>query len=205
MGGFSHFSHGTTSARGIAIFMKKEMKEKITNLAIDNQGRLIIFNLEENNEKLTIAAIYAPNRDCPQFFENIRENLRHRHEKIIIIGDFNLTLNVSLDRKNTYHNNNNSKEKLEDIMDELCLKDIWRAQNESDTQCSWYKNNKLDTGSRIDYALVSNGLDQKIKNATYISGHQTDHRAFYMVVDLKYQERGKGYWKFNTLLRYVLE
>ena len=39
----------------------------------------------------------------------------------------------------------------------------------------------------------------------YLDGIKTDHRAVYMVVDLNYIERGKGYWKLNTSLLYNLE
>ena len=115
-----------------------------------------------------------------------------------MIGDFNLTLSVELDRLNTYYNNNKARDELEGIMDEFCLKDIWRNQNQEKREYSWRKKGDVFKASRIDFALVSGGLDQKVKNCMYLTGIQTDHRAFYMVVDLNQFERGTGYWKFNN-------
>ena len=64
----------------------------------------------------------------------------------------------------------------------------------------WIKKGNLQKASRIDYALTSGGLDQRVETIQYISSVQTDHRAIYMVVNLSPFERGRGYWKFNTQL-----
>ena len=65
---------------------------------------------------------------------------------------------------------------------------------------SWFKSGSINKASRIDFALVSGGIDQKVKTVMYIPGIKTDHRAIYMCVDLSYCERGKGFWKLNTKL-----
>ena len=52
-------------------------------------------------------------------------------------------------------------------MDKYYLKDIWRVQNEDLEEYSWMKRcrqRENDKASRIDFALVSGGLDQTIKN-----------------------------------------
>ena len=126
--------------------------------------------------------------------------LRNRHENKIIIGDFNLTLNVELDRYNTYSNNTKSREVVEVMMEEFCLRDVWRNQNPDTLEYSWINGGDRQRRSRIDFALVSGGLDQKVLSPTYLVGIQSDHRAFYMVVDLNPFERGRGYWKLNTSL-----
>ena len=67
-GGRAIFSHGTTSARGIVVLMSKENFTKISNVYTDIDGRLILFDVIENNQLVTICAIYAPNEDSPTFF-----------------------------------------------------------------------------------------------------------------------------------------
>ena len=52
--------------------------------------------------------------------------------------------------------------------------------------------------SRIDFALVSQGLTSAILNTCYLPGIMTDHLAFFLAVDQLHCERGRGYWKFNT-------
>ena len=71
-------------------------------------------------------------------------------------------------------------------MDHFCLKDVWRIQNETRREYSWRKKGEghEDKASRIDMALVTAGLDQKVKHVTYLSSVKTDHRALYMVLEL---------------------
>ena len=97
-GGVAIFAHGTSAARGIAVFYAKKYKDKIRNIHRDLDGRLIMFDLEEDGETVTIVAIYAPNTDSPEFFRGIRDLIKNRNDNKIVIGDFNLTLDVESDR-----------------------------------------------------------------------------------------------------------
>ena len=201
-GGKAIFAHGTQSSRGIAIFTSDEMFSYVRNIYSSEDGRTIMIDIHEQDKEsiITLVAIYAPNQDTPQYFQHIAQMLKLRSENKIIIGDFNCVLNVDLDRKNTYNNNNKSKDILDDIMDEFLLLDIWRIHNPEKREYSWFKSGYLQKASRIDFALVSAGLDQKIEHSTYLDGLKTDHRALYLVVKTCPAERGTGYWKFNTTL-----
>ena len=199
-GGKIIFAHGTSAAKGTAILLKKNSVLKITNIVRCIEGRYIIIDVEENNVQVTLAAIYAPNQDTPMFFTNLASLIRRRQEKKIIIGDFNLTLNVELDRKDTYSNNNKAKEEVENLMDEFHMRDVWRIHHGEKREYSWWKKGNITKASRIDFALVSGGLDQKVELVQYLSSIKTDHRAIYMVIDINYIERGTGFWKFNTSL-----
>ena len=114
-GGKGIFSHGTASSRGIAIFTSNEFFAKISKIFTSDDGRLILIDIEENNQHVTLVAVYAPNQNCPGFFYKYKKMLKDRHENKVIIGDFNLVLNVEMDRKNTYNNNNRALEIIEDI------------------------------------------------------------------------------------------
>ena len=197
-GGKAIFSHGTPAARGIAVFFNKTLFPQITNILTDEEGRKIIFDLQQNNQIATIAAIYAPNQDTPKFFQNLEQDLRNRSEQKIIIGDFNLTMSVDMDREGTYCNNNKSKQVIEDLMEEYCLSELWRDRNPEAREFSWFKRGDIQKASRIDFALISKGLDQMTKEIMYIASLQTDHRAVYLSLDFNKHERGSGYWKMNT-------
>ena len=202
-GGKAIFAHGTAAARGIALFTSKEIFPSISNISQDINGRYLLFDITDNSETISILAIYAPNQDDPTYFRQLAANLKNRSEKKIIIGDFNLTLDVNLDRLNTYCNNNKALEEVNNIIDEFCLRDTWRDRNQDAAEYSWIK--KLVKGenrkaSRIDLALISGGLDQKVEMIMYISSIMTDHRALYLVVETSKNERGTGYWKLNTSL-----
>ena len=198
-GGKIVFSHGTNMVRGIAIFIKKGLEHSISNVDTDQDGRLVIINIEINNIIATLVALYAPNVDNPKFFRTVGQMLRNRSEHKILIGDFNLTLDVDLDRLNTYCNNEKAKTEVENIMDEYSLKDIWRERNSELREYSWIKKGSYPMkASRIDYALISGGLDQYTQMVYYVSSIFTDHRAVYVVVEVDNLERGRGFWKLNT-------
>ena len=140
-------------------------------------------------------------KDSPEFFRKISENFETRNENKILIGDFNVTLDIEKDRIDTYCNNEKAKEELENMMDQFYMKDVWRDRNQESRELSWIKREQNHyKGSRIDYALISAGLDQKTQNVMYKSGIMSDHRAFFIAIDVNYIDRGTGYWKFNCLL-----
>ena len=201
-GGRAIFSHGSSNSRGITILTSKEMFSTISNIYKDTMGRLICFDVIVDGNKITICTLYAPNEDNPEFFKSIREILVERSEHKIIVGDFNLVLDVDKDRHNTYNNNNKAKEEVENLMDEFLMKDTWRERNPDSREYSWTKRQgpNMRKCSRIDFALISGGLDQYVEMITYLSSIMTDHRAIYMVVDFNTEERGPGFWKFNTSL-----
>ena len=200
-GGKAIYSHGTSAARGIAIFIQKEHFNKVHNIYVDSDGRVIIFDFIDQLHTVTIVAIYAPNIDCPIFFQEIGEKLKNRGEHKIVIGDFNLVLDIEKDRENTYNNNSKAQEEVFNLMDQYYLKDVWRIQNGEKREFSWRKKGSRPVkASRIDFALVTAGLDQKVTNTSYLSSIKTDHRGIYMVIDLFPFTRGTGYWKFNNSL-----
>ena len=197
-GGDALYSHGTSAAKGVGVFMVKGMKKYVSNIFRDLDGRCIIFDLKVNETTISVAAIYAPNYDSPTFYKQVETELEKRQENKIIIGDFNLTLEVDIDRKNTYNNNSKARDVLVDMMDQFSLRDIWRVQNEEKREYSWHKSGNINMASRIDFALVSGGLDQNVKEILYLPSIMSDHRPLYLLVEVNYVERGKGYWKFNN-------
>ena len=200
-GGKILFSHGTTAARGVAILMSKQIFQNINNVYLDEDGRVIICDLVQDETKITLVNIYAPNQDTPSFFSKIADMLSERHEHKIVLGDFNLVLDVELDRENTYNNNNKAKEEIENMCNQYCMTDLWRVIHQSKREFSWMKkNSKPLMASRIDFVLITGGIDQLVKDIQYISSIFTDHRAVYIVIDFNPFYRGIGYWKFNTSL-----
>ena len=187
------------------MFIKIGCSIQISNIERDLEGRYIVVDIEENGEKVSCVALYAPNKDSPQFITKIQKEIKERNEKKILIGDFNVTLDVEMDRLNTYSNNEKTKSEIINVMNEYSLKDIWRIRYPQSRQYSWIKTNKnpdLQKASRIDYALISAGLDHKVDNCMYKSGILSDHRAFFIALNLNYIERGVGFWKFNNTLLY---
>ena len=166
-GGKIIFCHGTSSARGIAIFVKKGFMSNISNIYVHEGGRLIICDVNENREKISVFAVYSPNDNNSTFFGVINKLMVNRQANKLLIGDFNCTLDVNLDRKNTYCNNNKVRDEILNIMDQYLLVDVWRLHNGNKLEYSWFKSGQIQKASRIDFALISKGIDHSKKHNVY--------------------------------------
>ena len=60
---------------GVAILFNNNFAFKVLRQTCDKEGRYIIIDLEVGELILTICNIYAPNKDDPIFFQNIREQM----------------------------------------------------------------------------------------------------------------------------------
>ena len=211
-GGQAYYSHGEKNARGVAVFIKKGYQVKVEEVLPGADGRSLSCILEVNDSRLVLVNLYAPNKDSPAFFE---EKIRSAHQKghqVLIIGDYNTTLNDQIDRKgdNRCSNNDNSTRRISQLCEEYMLQDIWRVRNPDQVRYSWYrtiKNTNQAHGkryqiqaSRIDYGLLSAGLSDRVHNCMYLDGVGTDHSAFFVGIEMQYTDRGPSFWKFNTSL-----
>ena len=198
-GGRGIYSHGNSTSKGVCILFKKNFFCNIVNISRDLEGRVICceINLSSEDPNITICNIYAPNQDSPAFVDAIGQRLVDYSEQRLIIGDFNLVLDNSLDKNppDTVHGNRRAIAKLKDLMQELYITDIWRSRNPGVKRFSWARNNQM---SRLDFALVSIGLDRLIDNCTYLQGVFTDHSAFYLSISPNSNKRGPGFWRLNS-------
>ena len=181
------------------MLFSKELFINIQKVRVDVSGRYVICEINQNSqeEPITLCFIYAPNTDCPAFFEDIELQLKDYSSNIIVMGDFNLVLDLAIDRSQSTHNNHRATEKVKEIMETLYLTDVWRDRNPG-VKRFLCRNRR--SASRIDNVLLSQGLDSMISNVTYLQGLFTDHSAMYISVDCNRNKRGVGYWKMNISL-----
>ena len=64
-----YFAHGDSKSRGTAILMGNKLNPTILSKYVDNNGRVVILDLEINGNRFTLASIYAPNIDDPTFLD----------------------------------------------------------------------------------------------------------------------------------------
>ena len=110
---------------------------------------------------ITVANIYAPNKDDPDFFNSIFHLLNNfENENLIIGGDFNVPLELSLDKKGGQIIDNHSKARnvLKYWTEEFDLHDIWRENHPQDKIFTWRRHKPSPVFCRLDYFLVSFNL-----------------------------------------------
>ena len=115
-----------------------------------------------NDLKLLLVNIYCPNKDDPDFYQEL-ENIiiNNASDYTVICGDFYIALNPPIDSKNyasTFNiSNPKSRKKILGIMNNLDLVDAFRHLYPNLSQFTWRKpkSNKM---ARLDYFLVSSSL-----------------------------------------------
>ena len=122
---------------------------------------------------------------------------------IIIAGDFNLTLNQSMDNFNYIRENNTSaKETVKNIMSDKGLIDIYiyRDRNSESRRYTWRAGSRIVKQARLDMFLISASLEGYVENAGIQPGYRSDHSIVTLKLDITKQTRGRGLFKFNASL-----
>ena len=201
-GGKCYYSHGDSNARGVMILIKKQLDVKVLSIMRDTEGRFLALEMNIEGRNLLLGNIYGTNNDTPTFYSTIAKRLEETSENKILMGDFNITMQDKDRYRLGQETKKNSKQALLNIMEEYMLEDTWRARNDNKLHFSWQRRNPRKQASRIDYALISQGLSSFVENITYIPSVKTDHQAMFVAIKFKQAERGSGYWKLNcSMLR----
>ena len=195
-------NNATTNRCGVAIVIKKSLNHKIIDTFSDEEGRIILINIEIDNCIFSLLCLYAPNCKTSRnaFFKKVNSMLKEHGIGIPILGgDFNDNFK-SIDRKSTRvgTQNNQPVNSLKVLIKENKLTDIWRLLNENKQQFTWRRKDKSQA-SRIDMILIGKDFIPyveccKIKPAVI---NYTDHQSIFLKFKTGASEKGRGYWKIN--------
>ena len=190
-----------SSSRGVAILFKSNFEYKLGRTKCDDNGNLLVIEIETSFYRITIVNIYGPNKDTPDFYKMVSESLEEfDNEFNIVCGDFNLVLDQELDTYNYKHRNNpQARNEILKIMNKFNLCDPWRINNPDSRRYTWSKKAPLKK-ARLDFFLISEELLSCILKTSIVPGYKTDHNAIEISIQLSEFTKGKGFWKFNNSL-----
>ena len=122
------FGSHTTSSRGVAILFRNTFSFEILGSKLDKGGNYVILDIKMFDQRMTVAAIYGPNDDKPDFYDAFQNDIENfGNTSIIVGGDWNLPQNYGMDTLNYLHNNNTKAQKrVCEMMIELDLIDVYR-------------------------------------------------------------------------------
>ena len=112
---------------------------------------------------------------------------------IVIIGDFNLVLDVEVDRRGSAHNHTKAADLLLQYMGNANMIDIWRLNHPQDRTFSWFKSKPKPHFARLDFGLISDSLCTLVNETTYKAGLFTDHSFFEIVFNTNTAARVKRF------------
>ena len=168
---------------------------------IDPNGNFIIMELKMSDKILTLASIYGPNDDRPQFYKILRKNIiDFNNDNVVICGGWNLVLDPEIDTENYRHiNNPNARQKVLKFIDEDQYIDIFRFIND-DKGFTWRRLNPEIKQARLDFFLIREENVQYCYDCKVLPGYRTDHSGIILKLKLNQNEKGKSYWRFNNSL-----
>ena len=170
----------------------------------DNNGNVLLLDIEIEKHRITMVNLYGPNKDDPNFYEELNNTvLKYGNRDIIMMGDWNLLLNPAIDGKNYKHvNNPNAREKVFKLINDLNLYDVWREENTEKHLYTWKR--KVQPGiiqmGRLDFFLVSETLIQFSHDEDISHGYRSDHSLISLSLQFNKSPQGKTFWKFNSSL-----
>ena len=148
---------------------------------------------------------YAPNTEREhvvnlQCLSDMLSELDIEPEREIIWGgDFNMTVDIKLDRMGGNPSIwKNSSNILSDVCSKLDLIDIWRIRNPLTKRFTWRRLRPELIQSRIDYFLTSSSLQQAVIDADVVSCVYSDHSAITLCIGDNRGNLGRSYWKLNN-------
>ena len=195
------FAHRSSSAGGTAILINKKLDMTVHNIIAHDAGRYVLMYVTYNKAKILLANIYAPNSDSPEFFQEVFGIIqKFSPDYYWIGGDFNLALDVKVDRLGSTTNNDRSAQWLYTHLLNNELVDVWRHFNPSTAGFTWQKSNPRKIFSRLDYIVMSEVFLQFVREVKLIPGFRSDHSWVVVTIEFDYVKKGPGYWKFNTQL-----
>ena len=90
------YSNFNTCSRGVATFINKNLDFKLHSKHTDNNGNMLLLDCTIHGKRLTLANLYGPNQDRPEFYHVLKNKVMELKNPCIIAGDFNLILNPNM-------------------------------------------------------------------------------------------------------------
>lgn len=204
-GGHFLASNGRQNARGVAILIKRSLQYKLLQQVSDDEGRILLVEVDIQGKIYTLGSLYTPTQDKPQeqlqFLNQLEEKLESFSDTNIILGgDFNSTLNQDLDRNQPPTKTggpNQYRERIKALLEDNHLSDIWRLRNPSSRG---YTFRRGSYASRLDYIFISDHLSETVSRTTITRESQSDHSLLIMECKQQRSSKGPGLWRFDASL-----
>lgn len=154
-----------------------------------------------HNKPITLANIYAPNKQQVTFFRETLQSLTEFYSGVLVVGgDFNVALNPQQDSSTgttslPYRVLRAIKKQLQ----ELTLHDTWRTLHPNDRDFTFYSSphNKY---SRIDHFFISQTDLPLLKKATIEPMILSDHNPISITLTFTLSPHAHSIWRLDSSL-----
>lgn len=194
-----YYSSFTSSSRGVAILIHKDIPFSLEHAEFDSEGRFVLISGHLFGVHLTIGNVYAPNTNCSSFisrtvlqFNKLCRNLG------FLGGDFNCVMDNNWDKSNpqtlTGHKPSLT---LQNFCKDLGLVDIWRELHPKIRNYTFYSH-PHKSYSRLDYLFTPSDCIYRVKSCHIGPIVLSDHSPVYLDFDINVSIPKSNFWKFNV-------
>ena len=203
------YSHGKSNSCGVLICFIGSKRLFIRNKLSDNNGRILILDVDIDDENFILINLYNPNTEAEQLqnLSKLTEMLTKLHliqnNNIICARDFNLLFKIKLEN---YGGNpvfrKHSVRTIFELKETCNLTDIRKIRNPKAKQYTFRQ--KHVSGflqRRLDYFFISNNIQEFILDTDIIPAISSDHSPVLISFSKdKQNNKSSGFWKFNNSL-----
>ena len=191
------------SHSGVILLIRKDLD--IISSIVKIPGRLlnVKFRYKDWDKTFNLSAFYGPilktivKEDLRDLVQNIVD-VHSRKDTNIVIGDFNFIDN-DLDKNNGMDSHDKKISSFwEEFKEKINIFDPFREQFPTTKKYSFYHTSTAK--SRLDRIYVSNDYLNSVKNIKYTYYPQANTHKLMTLSFASPEEKGPGYWKFNTTL-----
>lgn len=163
-------SHGTNLSAGVAILFSPYLNVDILSSVELEKGRLLVVKTKIDEYNFIFVNIYAPNRSADRIilFKRLNEYLRNVNadDFLIVGGDWNSTVDFTLDRNNT-EPDFVSPALLKNVIFQNNLLDVWRERNLNVKKYTWVKISQgRISAARLDRFYVCKRTNNSCEHCT---------------------------------------
>lgn len=180
-----HATNDYSKSKGVSILISKNCPLQVQDTMLDTNVHYIFLRGKLHTKPITLANLYAPNRQQVPFFRNTLQLLTSFHRGMLVVGgDFNLALSPSLDSSSgsstiTFRALRAIKTQLAN----LTLHDAWRTLHPNTKDFTFYSlpHHKY---TRIDFFFLTQTDLDSLLTATIEPMILSDHHPISITITL---------------------
>ena len=167
------------------ILLNNNFQHEVGRVVKDPNGNFLIMEITIKGKKITLANIYGPNEDRPQFYSMLRQKVEDLdNEMIIMCGDWNLIIDPEIDCENYKHvNNPKARAVVMEFLEDLEYMDAYRIINDDKKGFTWKKLNPDKKQARLDFFLIHFDTFAHLDDCQIVSGYRSDHSGVVLKLD----------------------
>lgn len=198
--GFRHVfssADGANHKKGVATLISNAINYEHISEVIDEEGRFVSNTGKIEGSLVTIINVYIPPGSKWPLYRRILDLMVNSQGVVICGGDFNIKLS-KMDSSATTGLNNPISRKINSLMTELGLIDVWRELHPADREYTHYSSPHA-AYSRLDYFFMFTVDVFRVRSCDIETIDLSDHSPVSMSVHLGRKKRA-NLWRLNSYI-----